>query len=211
MVSFVTNVPVDLALESIAERWNYISNQCSIPQDEFISAVRFVLNSTYFMFDNTVYQQTFGTLMGSSLSPVIANITLQDLEIKAVRALPFELLFYYRYVDNITLAVLSSGCDPLLNIFNSFYLRLQFIIEEGADNRLNFLDVTIIANNNRIEFDWFHKATFSGRYLNYESRHPRSHKKGVIIGLVDRAFYLSHPKYHKKNLRNVIQLIITIH
>ena len=43
--------------------------------------------------------------------------------------------------------------------------------------KVKFLDVTIIANNNRIEFDWFHKATFSWRYLNYESRHPLSYKK----------------------------------
>ena len=208
VVSLFTNVPVDLALESIAKRWNYIKEQCSIPQDEFISAVRFVLDSTYFLFDNTVYRQTFGTPMDSPLSPIIADITLQDIERSAVRALPFELPFYYRYVDDIALAVPASDCESLLNTFNSFHPRLQFTIEEGADNRLNFLDVTIIVNNNRIEFDWFHKLTFSGRYLNYESRHPLSHKKGVIVGLVDRVFHLSHPKYHDKNLRNAIHILI---
>jgi len=33
---------------------------------------------------------------------------------------------------------------------------------EVGDDRLNFLDVTLIVNNNIIEFDWYHKLTFSG-------------------------------------------------
>lgn len=53
----------------------------------------------------------------------------------------------------------------ILNIFNDLHLKIQFIIEIGGD-KLNFLNVTIIKVDNRLEFDWFHKPTFSGRYLN---------------------------------------------
>ena len=42
--------------------------------------------------------------MGSPLSPIMADITLQDLEIEALKSLPFEPPFYYRYVDDIVLA-----------------------------------------------------------------------------------------------------------
>jgi len=40
------------------------------------------------------------------------------------------------------------------------------------EDRLNFLDITLIINNNKIEFDWYHKLTFSGRYLNFLSHYP---------------------------------------
>ncbi|KYN34033.1 hypothetical protein ALC56_11646 [Trachymyrmex septentrionalis] len=45
---------------------------------------------------------------------------------------------------------------------------------EVGDDRLNFLDVTVIRNNELIEFNWYHKPTFSGRYLNFWSQHPVS-------------------------------------
>jgi len=32
---------------------------------------------------------------------------------------------------------------------------------EIRGTNLDYLDVTIINNNNKIEFDWFHKPTFS--------------------------------------------------
>ena len=40
-------------------------------------AVQFVLDSTYFTFDNIIYKQNFGTPMGS---PIIADVVMQDLE-----------------------------------------------------------------------------------------------------------------------------------
>jgi len=99
--------------------------------------------------------------------------------------------------------------NTVLQTFNSFHPRLQFTIEEGVDNRLNFLDITFIIENNVIYFDWYHKPTFSGRYLHYESRHPLCHKKGTVIGLTDRAFRLSHPRFHQKNLEFIVNTLLT--
>ncbi|KYN27889.1 hypothetical protein ALC57_02707, partial [Trachymyrmex cornetzi] len=52
------------------------------------------------------------------------------------------------------------------------------------------------------------KPTFSGRYLNFLSEHPLSQKRGTVMGMVDRAFLLSVPKYHKKNLIFVIEILL---
>lgn len=58
-----------------------------------------------------------------------------------------------------------------------------------------------------VEFNWF--PTFSGRYLNFKSQHPFCQKKGTIIGFVDIAFRLSHPRYHKKkNFEFVINILL---
>jgi len=206
VVSFFTNIPLDLAEAGILGRWDYIQDNCSIPRDEFMLGVRFVLNSTFFIFDGVYYKQTFGTPMGSPLSPVIADIVLQDLENGMIETLPFRLPFFFRYVDDIVTAVPVSMQDTILANFNSVHPRLMFTMEKSSNNTLNFLDVTIINNKGRIEFDWYHKPTFSGRYLNYESHHPFCQKRGTVFGLVDRAVLLSHPRFHQKIC---IQLLIS--
>jgi len=119
VTSLFTNVPIELALESIERRWSSISQNTLIPLEEFKSVVNFVLNSTFFTFNNICYKQIFGTPMGSPLSSVIADLVLQDLELVAINNLPFHLPFYYRYVDDIILAAPSNSLDILLQSFNA--------------------------------------------------------------------------------------------
>jgi len=141
--------------------------------------------STFFIFNKKIYKQKFGTPMGSPLSPVIADIVMQDLEESVLGDFKFTMPFYYRYVDDLVMAVPTAEIDYVFSAFNSFHPRIQFTIEIGH-NVINFLDTTIIIKNNKIIFDWFHKSTFSGRYLNYLSQHPLSQKVGTITGLFDR-------------------------
>ena len=152
-VSLFTNIPLDKAIDSISKRWNFLSDHCHIPKDEFIIAVNLVLRSTFFIFNNIIYQQTFGTPMGSPLSPIIADIVLQDLEEMMLTFLPCQVSFYYRYVDDIACAIPVNMLEYILNSFNSYHPRLQFTMEVSETDSLNFLDVTIIISNNRIIFD----------------------------------------------------------
>lgn len=99
VVSLFTNVPLELTLKGISKRWKHICLHTKISEQEFLSALKFVLSSTYFTFDNKIYRQTFGTPMGSPLSPIVADITIQDLE--SLNTLTFHILFYFRYIDDI--------------------------------------------------------------------------------------------------------------
>jgi len=206
-ISLFTNIPLDLALESVSRRWELVSRNCSIPYNEFITGLKMILESTYFLFDNQIFKQNFGTPMGSSLSPIIADLVMRDLEERSLRTLGFEVPFYARYVDDIVMAVPPRKVDEVLRNFNIFHDRLQFTLEVGGD-KLNFLNVTIIKNNNRIMYNWYHKPTFSGRYLNFLSQHPLSQKRGTVMGLVDRVFFLAHPEFHLDNLKFVITLLL---
>ncbi|EFN73570.1 hypothetical protein EAG_00077, partial [Camponotus floridanus] len=73
--------------------------------------------------------QIFGTPMGSSLSPICADLVLQDPEEKVITMLHFDLPFFYRYVDDVVLMAPASCLDFLLQIFNSLHDRLQFEME----------------------------------------------------------------------------------
>jgi len=138
---------------------------------------------------------------------LLADITLQDLEDRVIETLPIRLSFLNVDDYNIVTAVPTSMQDTILADLNSVHPRLKFTMEESTNNTLNFLDVTIINNGGTIEFDWYHKPTFS-RYLNYESHHFFYQKRGTVIGLVDRAFLLSHPRFYKKNLHLIIKILL---
>jgi len=207
VISLFTNIPKNLAIDSINKRWNDINRGTIIPKTEFITAINLILKSTFFVFNNRIYKQKCGMLMGSPLSPIIADLVMQDLEAKALDALDYDIPFYHRYVDDIALAVPRHKINDILTIFNSLHSRLQFTLEIGG-NKLDFLDVTLINHNNKLEFDCYRKPTFSGRVLNYFSHHPPAQKKGVIMSMVDRAFLLSHPKFHQKNLKFIIETFL---
>jgi len=76
VVSLFTNVSIDLILNSIEKRWVHISIKTNISKEEFVTTVKFVLNSIFFTFNNKFYKQIFGTLMDSPLSPIIADIVM---------------------------------------------------------------------------------------------------------------------------------------
>ncbi|KYN22022.1 hypothetical protein ALC57_05589 [Trachymyrmex cornetzi] len=60
----------------------------------------------------------------------------------------------------------------------------------------------------RVKFDNYKKPTNSGRYLSYKSHHPDEHKKGVIISQFDRILFLSYPDYHRRNIKNLINVLL---
>jgi len=108
VISLFTNIPIDLAIESILNRWDTIKN-CHIPQDEFINALKLVLNFTFFTFDKIIYKQNFGTLMGSPLSPIISDLVMRDLEERSLETLNLPMSFYVRYVDDIAMTIPPSS------------------------------------------------------------------------------------------------------
>lgn len=82
--------------------------------------------------------------MGLPLSPILADIVIQDLEESSISKTSAHIPFYYRYVDDIALAISIPFIPNILNIFNSYHKRLQFIIEQSNYNILNFLNISII-------------------------------------------------------------------
>jgi len=68
--------------------------------------------------------------------------------------------------------------------FNSYHHRLKFM-ETEVNRHLSSHDIILNIKNNKIITDWYHKTTFSGRYLSFYSNHPICHKVD-IYSLVDR-------------------------
>ena len=142
--------------------------------------------------------------MGSPISGLFADIVMAVLDMECLRNLSFSPLFYYRYVDDIITCIPIDKLDEILQIFNSYDNRLQFTHEIEIENKISFLDILLIKNDDGyIETNWYHKPTFSGRCLNFLSQHPKHQKIAMVYNYVDRAIKLSDEKYHDENITKV--------
>jgi len=97
--------------------------------------------------------------------------------------------------------------DVALDTFNRVHERLQFTMEVEREDKISFLEVLLTRDKNILTFDLYHKPTFSGKFLNFYSHHPITHKRGVVIGLTDKILKLTHPKYYSKNFTETINLL----
>ena len=84
-----TSVPVDPAITIVQERLTQDPTlpqrtQMSIPQ--IITLLDFCLRNTYFLFQGKYYEQVHGAAMGSPISPLIANLFMEEFEAKALQS-----------------------------------------------------------------------------------------------------------------------------
>lgn len=139
--SLFTNIPRELVIAAIEKRFHFIEPHCKIPKHEFINCVKLLMESTCFQMQNVYYEQTYGTPMGSPISPVIADIVMQDLEEFCLNNLNFRLPFFIRYVDDILTMIPINKLDEILKVFNSYHNRLQFTSEVEQDGTINFFGI----------------------------------------------------------------------
>lgn len=172
-------------------------------QNSFIKGIELCIQSTTFKYNNQVYKQISGLPMGSPMSAVLANLVLEDMECELLQNTTINISFYKRYVDDITLGLHDKDINTLLNIFNNYNPNLKFTIEKIKNNRINFLDMTLIKNINKTDTIWYTKEIWSGRYLNYFSTCSLKYKVSVVIGLTGRALRLTSPKYRKETIDKI--------
>ena len=63
------------------------------------------MNSTEFKFNGKFYKQKFGTPISSVISPMLAEMVMEDLERSVFERLGFLVPFYFRCVDDTLLCV----------------------------------------------------------------------------------------------------------
>lgn len=202
--SLFTNVDSHLVKNIISQNWRNIkkNSKSKLTKIQFLNALDIVLNNSEFSFDNKIYKQIFGSPMGSPISPIIANLLMENLENSILNSLDFEPLFYFRYVDDIITAIPTNKIDSFLEKFNSKNTRIKFTLEKEVENKISFLDILLTHEpNGKISCDWYHKNTWSGRYLNFHSWLPNNYKINTIKILTQKILKLSDTKFHNKNFK----------
>ena len=82
--------------------------------------------------------------MGSPISPILADIVMQDLESDCLKKIEFDIPGFFCYIDDILALVPIDKIDHIIGVINSFHPRLRFTHEIENNNQINFLETTII-------------------------------------------------------------------
>ena len=90
-----------------------------------------------------MYQQTFGTAMGSPVSVTVANLVMEDVEQRALATSEAQPPFWKTYVDNTLTALPKGQIQKFHQHLNSIECTIQFTIDEESEGALPFLDTRI--------------------------------------------------------------------
>ena len=205
VVSLFTSIPLETARAIVLDR---LSNDCTLEDrtnltiTELTEALDICLTSTYFTYtgNNKCYEQIFGTPMGSSLSPVIANMVMEDLEQQALSTFHNPPSIWVRYVDDVYAIVKTDNVNAFHKHLNTINSSIQFTLEMETSGSIAFLDVLLTRElDGSLSTSIFRKPTHTGRYLPFNSHHPFSQKVSIARTLYSRAEKIINNESNRKS------------
>ena len=120
-----------------------LADRTTLTPAQIANLLDFVLRSTYFQYNGSIYEQREGAAMGSPVSAVIANLYMETFEEQAIESAPSKPKIWKRYVDD-TLTILDRDrVDSFLQHLNSQQPTIRFTMETENDNKIAFLDASV--------------------------------------------------------------------
>ncbi|XP_076352553.1 uncharacterized protein LOC143247881 [Tachypleus tridentatus] len=164
VIDLSTNVPTSETLYITRQRLlneNSLSHRTDMKTDAIMELTTICLQSTYFQYNEELYKQTDGLAMGSPLSPILADIFMEDFEERVPSSTPIKPSFYKRFVDD-TFVIWHHGHENLpafLEHLSSVDKIIHFTMEVEKQNSLSFLDILINKQARQVTTTVYRKRT----------------------------------------------------
>ena len=130
--------------------------------------------------------------MGSPIRPLIANLFMEEFEVKALSTCPHPPSLWLRFVDDTFAITKAEHSQELLHHINSQDPIIQFTVEPTQQGSLPFLDTLVtIQSNNTFNTTVYRKQTHTDQYLQWDSNHHITAKQSVYNTLPHRAKVVS--------------------
>ena len=124
------HLPLEVMKKKLEED-SELQKRTILPVDNILELLAFCLNNTYFVFQDTYYEQNKGAAMGSPVSPIIANIFMEAFERKAIATALHPPRVWRKYVDDTWVIQQQEHQQQFLQHINTVDVSIQFTVEEG--------------------------------------------------------------------------------
>ena len=164
----------------------------SIPQ--IVRLLEFCLKNTHFLFQGKYYKQVHGAAIGSPISPLIANLFMEEFEATALQSAPQPPNLWLWFVDDTLVIQEAEHSQQFLQHINSQNPNIQFTVEQpGTDGPIPFLATKVKPGpDNTIHTTGYRKPTCTDQYLHWDSNHFITAKNSVYNTLAHRAKVVSN-------------------
>ncbi len=166
-----------------------LSNQHMLICDPnlIMQLLEFNLRNNFFEFANLCFFQKSGIAMGAAFAPTAANIFMSVLTRNFLKTTQEHPILIARYIDDIFLIWPTKfNLDHFIEKINKHHPNIQYTTIQ-SEQEIDFLDLTIYKgelfhNHNSLDIKTFQKPHNLFQYLHFQSFHPKSTYKGIILG-----------------------------
>ena len=133
----LTSVPIQPALEIIKKLLEgdpELQQRTSMTVKHITCLLEFCLRSTYFTFQNKYYEQVEGAAMGSPISPIVANLYMENFKVRAINTSPHPPLMWKRFVDDTFVVITAAHKQEFLDHINSIDHHIQLTSEDSRSD-----------------------------------------------------------------------------
>lgn len=190
VASLYLNIPHDSGIAAVR---HFLSTDEAMPESQkyfILEGIRYILKHNTFEFNDQVFIQTRGTVMGSRFAPSFANLYVglfESLFILNDHRWTNNIVQYRRYIDD--LLFIWKGTKEEFSLFNDYLNDNNWgLVLSGSisHSHIDYLDITLFNEGKKICTKNFFKKVDSNNFLEFDSCHNKNWIKNIPFGQMRR-------------------------
>ena len=150
----------------------------SLTSAQILELLDLIVNDSFFKHEGDYYHQISGCTMGLLVSSVIAKLVLQKIESVTLTTSPAKVHWWCWYVNDSNVCLRHTDIQDFHN-----HLNIQFNVEHQTIALL--YAIFTVLGDGHVEVGVHRKATYTDKYLAFDSHGELQSKAAVVKTLLD--------------------------